>query len=524
MLRTLAGVLLGRSTHSGHIYSPLSGEPYAVPGIDIYDFIQREEEHRATCDLDESLLQLEAVPRQYLLVSVTPIDLNLQLDPPPVQSVICVVRPAEKRRATLSAASKAAARVPPRVSPPPHPAGLPPPGGIIRIPRAAPTPSISAQTQKARKAVYHHSPLKPPPPYLSGLPTPGGTTALPATPPFPARSPPSQPAPRKGITGKRVQLSTPIFTTVDVSHLDHTTTSWTGICVPIPQASASLQQLQESGMDYLAWDGWCCRPFIDVKYRVFALLAGRPGPDQHGHDSYAAVIAEATALFSQQGINATGDGRRGPFTAVSAGKSYGGGQTRPGNLLNNRINQTICITMLTNWAIKHLAGFANGMFESFAPTLHAFYTEQMRLLHLAAPYLRRIFPESVSVFAACTFNFGPNTVTLPHVDAANLAWGWDLNLIIRFPPGSTILIPSALLRHSNIAIQQGETRYSFTQYTAGGLFRWVYNGNRADKTFYENATPEQVQQREASRAERWEKGLKMFMVWNPVTRLFEQGI
>jgi hypothetical protein len=122
----------------------------------------------------------------------------------------------------------------------------------------------------------------------------------------------------------------------------------------------------------------CCRPFIDVKYRVFALLAGRPGPDQHGHDSYAAVIAEATTLFSQQGINATGDGRRGPFTAVSAGKSYGGGQTvchsrsrshnlstpnlaqRPGNLLNNRINQTICITMLTNWAIKRLAGFANG--------------------------------------------------------------------------------------------------------------------------------------------------------------------
>jgi hypothetical protein len=64
------------------------------------------------------------------------------------------------------------------------------------------------------------------------------------------------------------------------------------------------------------------------------------------------------------------------------------------------------------------------MFESFAPTLHAFYTEQMRLLHLAAPYLRHIFPESISVFAACTFNFGPNTVTLPHVDAANLAWGW----------------------------------------------------------------------------------------------------
>ncbi|KAJ6564338.1 hypothetical protein B0H19DRAFT_874076, partial [Mycena capillaripes] len=28
------------------------------------------------------------------------------------------------------------------------------------------------------------------------------------------------------------------------------------------------------------------------------------------------------------------------------------------------------------------------------------------------------------VFAAATFNFGPVTVTLPHLDIANLAWGW----------------------------------------------------------------------------------------------------
>jgi hypothetical protein len=118
------------------------------------------------------------------------------------------------------------------------------------------------------------------------------------------------------------------------------------------------------------------------------------------------------------------------------------------------------------------------MFQSFALQLHQFYKEQMGLLHTAAPYLHRLFPDFVSVFAAATFNFGPNTITLLHVDAANLAWGWccvtalgnfnpdlgshlilwDLRLIIRFPPGSTIMIPSALLRHSNISIQQGKTQ------------------------------------------------------------------
>jgi hypothetical protein len=51
-------------------------------------------------------------------------------------------------------------------------------------------------------------------------------------------------------------------------------------------------------------------------------------------------------------------------------------------------------------------------------------------------------------------------------------------LVIEFPPGSTILIPSSILSHSNTAVDDQEHRYSFTQYAAGGLFRWVDNGFR----------------------------------------------
>jgi hypothetical protein len=53
---------------------------------------------------------------------------------------------------------------------------------------------------------------------------------------------------------------------------------------------------------------------------------------------------------------------------------------------------------------------------------------------------------------------------------------WDLKVIIEFPPGAQILIPSAILYHSNASIQQGEERYSFTQYCSGPLFRWVDTG------------------------------------------------
>jgi hypothetical protein len=93
----------------------------------------------------------------------------------------------------------------------------------------------------------------------------------------------------------------------------------------------------------------------------------------------------------------------------------------------------------------------------------------MDQIHDWNPNLTRNFSATVSVFATATFNFGPQTVTFPHLDFVNLPWGWctitalgdfdpnkgghlilwDLKLIICFPPGSTILIPSALIRHSN---------------------------------------------------------------------------
>jgi hypothetical protein len=58
---------------------------------------------------------------------------------------------------------------------------------------------------------------------------------------------------------------------------------------------------------------------------------------------------------------------------------------------------------------------------------------------------------------------------------------WDLGLVIDFPPGSIILILSAVIRHSNTTIEASETCYSFTQYAAGGLFHWVRNGFCLDK-------------------------------------------
>ncbi|KAF7366129.1 hypothetical protein MVEN_00489700 [Mycena venus] len=124
----------------------------------------------------------------------------------------------------------------------------------------------------------------------------------------------------------------------------------------------------------------------------------------------------------------------------------------------------------------------------------------MEKLHNWNKTLRRNFLPTVLVFAAATFNFGLPTITYPHLNFANLAWGWcaitalgnfdpdkgghiilwDLKLIIRFPPGCTIFIPSALIRHSNTSIQPHEKHFSFTQYTAAGIFRFVDNRFHSD--------------------------------------------
>ncbi|KAJ7606396.1 hypothetical protein DFH06DRAFT_1019373, partial [Mycena polygramma] len=92
-----------------------------------------------------------------------------------------------------------------------------------------------------------------------------------------------------------------------------------------------------------------------------------------------------------------------------------------------------------------------------------------------------------------TFDLGPQTVTRPLVATDRSGWCWiaitvlgdfdpdlgghlilwDLGRLLRFPPGTTVLLPP-VLRYSIARIQPGETRYSLTQSCAAppGWARW----------------------------------------------------
>jgi len=146
------------------------------------------------------------------------------------------------------------------------------------------------------------------------------------------------------------------------------------------------------------------------------------------------------------------------------------------------------------------------------------------------PTLNRPYDTALGVFPCRSFNLGTQSISYPHLDDGNLAQSWctitpmgkfdhktggnlvlwDFGLVIDFPPGTTIMIPSALLCHSNTAISPGETRFSLMQYAAGGLFAWVENGFMSEKRWLEQAKVKDLEIAENARKARWEKGVEMF--------------
>ncbi|PPQ97895.1 hypothetical protein CVT26_013069 [Gymnopilus dilepis] len=279
---------------------------------------------------------------------------------------------------------------------------------------------------------------------------------------------------------------------------------------------------------YVSWDGSTRRTVADVQGRQVAFLAGRledkDWPELM-HQASEALESNRSRLLipKEERVH-----RRGAFPAVPCGISHGGGSTQPGNLNNNKNNAAVVEELCAMDCFKRLAGFATSVMASKAPKLYHYYVEHLAKLHEKHPGLKRLFPSSV--FAAASFNFGPRTACRKHKDFANLPFGlcavtalgsfdprkgghlvlWECRLVIEFPPGSTILLPSAIIAHSNTPVQKHEKRYSFAQYTAGGLFRWVEHDFKLAADYYASLSAEELDVARQKDAERWQHGLSLF--------------
>ncbi|KAF7793621.1 hypothetical protein EIP86_004735 [Pleurotus ostreatoroseus] len=283
--------------------------------------------------------------------------------------------------------------------------------------------------------------------------------------------------------------------------------------MPIEGGSKTLQQLLDEGFRLREWDGRTPVVFEDVRGRIFLVLAGRPVGDPTWDDVVSDVEVVLTKAESEVRTSTCAKckghsweercpkcrNRRGDFKSLTVGVSYGGGQTAPANLVNTPRNTEAMSKVIKNKSLQRLVGFINGAFAFYGLKLWFHYARNASKLHDHHPELQRLFPRSV--FPTATFNLGPQVATLEHVDSTNLPFGWcaiyasgnfdpkrgghlifrKLRLVVEFPPGSVVFVPSGTLQHGNTAIQEHETRRSFTQYAPGGLFRWVYYGFRSEK-------------------------------------------
>ncbi|KAG6905055.1 hypothetical protein DXG01_005373 [Tephrocybe rancida] len=274
-------------------------------------------------------------------------------------------------------------------------------------------------------------------------------------------------------SAKALHLPNPFQVSVDAVQLGHTGQgSWIrkrGNPVPCnPKVHSLLRQGFKSP-----------RSIADAQGRHIVGLCGRPvDPD------WDEVIREATATILKAGEDTRHSGAvteeqlhhcRGSFLAMFTGVTMGTGMRAPANKKHTKKRGKVRQMLLDNGGVKHLAGFQSSAFVFFAPKLYKYYQQTFSLLCNYVPNLEWNFTNSI--FPACTFNCGPHICTFRHVDWANLPFGlcmitalgdydphkggdiilYDLKLIIEFPPGYTIAIPSGSLEHGNIGVAPHET-------------------------------------------------------------------
>ncbi|KAK7007336.1 hypothetical protein R3P38DRAFT_3597636 [Favolaschia claudopus] len=296
----------------------------------------------------------------------------------------------------------------------------------------------------------------------------------------------------------------------------------------------SLRELLGRGFHLVRWDGIEPHPILDRYGRIVAVLAGQPDRPDYRATTIAAFNAIQTASTRIHLPSHLSKHRRGLFAALNVGLSYGQGHTIP-KWLNNRDVQGLEDELLADPNIARMAGFADAAFALWAPRLYDYYFQHNKDLAAEHPELRR--PFNKSVFSCANFNLGINVWTFKHRDVLNLPFGWcavqalgpfdhtqgghiilwDLNLVVEFPSGALILLPSATVAHSNVPVPEGQQRTSFTQYTPGGIFRYIDQGFQTLASL-EEKNPKKYAEFMAGRASRWEMGLGLLSTLDELTR------
>ncbi|KAJ6546007.1 hypothetical protein DFH09DRAFT_927467 [Mycena vulgaris] len=268
------------------------------------------------------------------------------------------------------------------------------------------------------------------------------------------------------------------------------------------------------------------RPLVDNQGRIIAVLVGQPR-----HNAYREAVERAFWAIRDAGDKECFPAsmrrhHRGLFAAVNVGLSYGKGQMTPGWLNNKEYTVSHLNYVCYKPPKRQELGLKSSQHPIFVPVDYKINLLRLLSLHKSHPDLRHPFAHSA--FFCATFNFGRNVWMFKHRDVLNLVFGWcviqalshfdprkgghlvlwDLKLVIEFPPGTLILLPSVTIAHSNVPVQDTEERVSFTQFSASGIFRYFDNGCQTVNQLAEN-NPKEYDHLTVLKTAHWEEGLKL---------------
>ncbi|KAJ7736216.1 hypothetical protein DFH07DRAFT_779764 [Mycena maculata] len=241
----------------------------------------------------------------------------------------------------------------------------------------------------------------------------------------------------------------------------------------------SLSNLLGLGFQLVEWDG-CYGEAVKLAFQAIR---------------NAGAEARFSALMHQH--------RHGLFAAVNIDLSYGKGQRTP-SWLHAKEYTGLAEGLLANHSIQCLAGFADAVFALWVPRLYQYYRNcdaKLRDEHVG--FFRcgiQLRPQCLDVQTSGRLESCVRVV-------ATLSFGtWGLLLDSRRAHSSYSPPPVA---HSNVPVQDNEEHVSFTQFSAGGIFRYVDNGCQTVEELAENDL-EEYERLMALKATRWEEGLKLF--------------
>ncbi|KAJ7128206.1 hypothetical protein C8R43DRAFT_836004, partial [Mycena crocata] len=154
--------------------------------------------------------------------------------------------------------------------------------------------------------------------------------------------------------------------------------------------------------------------------------------------------------------------------------------------------------LLATMAMKRLLGFGSAMLAAFCSTAFQTLENQKRLflehdpralypndstvysaaiIELGGPHRREIAPGIADRFEAASWSVLHALGKYKSPSGGHVIF-WDLGLVVAFPAGASILIPTGLIWYSFVKVREGETRYSILQYAGSGIGRWFQNGQR----------------------------------------------